>query len=245
MQLRQGGGSEHRVHRDLPRREYPGVAGRDVRRRDEEANLRRTAEAAEIDRALEKLADRGEVQRIELKGENNRVIRSKPTYRKGISVFSPKASARRAAAAAGCSEPLRSPPATSPRACSARRGTSVAQAGRESDRIQRPGAGAAHAVEAQTPVLEKPIEHAPGKRAVRAAALQREVDPLASCASLASDEINPQLEPLPIRAKTTIHDYRSADAFAARKLPPAITASTAGFRGLCCSRGARVQGTPY
>ena len=43
-------------------------------------------------------------------------------------------------------------------------------------RIQRTGAGAGDGGEAQTVGLEQAVEHAPGEGAVRAAALQREVE---------------------------------------------------------------------
>src|SRR5207249_4443735 len=45
--------------------------------------------------------------------------------------------------------------------------------------VHRPGAGAAHPLDGDALVLEEAVEHAPGEGAVRAAALQREVDGLA------------------------------------------------------------------
>ena len=44
------------------------------------------------------------------------------------------------------------------------------------DRVHGAGAGAGYRLDVEPPVLEQPVEHAPGERAVRAAALQRDID---------------------------------------------------------------------
>jgi hypothetical protein len=44
--------------------------------------------------------------------------------------------------------------------------------------FKRPGGGAGNARDLDLVALQQPVEHAPGKGPVRAAALQREVDPL-------------------------------------------------------------------
>ena len=49
--------------------------------------------------------------------------------------------------------------------------------------IQRAGARAAHALDLDALILEQPVEHAPRERAVRAAALQGEVQNLLQSAS--------------------------------------------------------------
>jgi hypothetical protein len=56
--------------------------------------------------------------------------------------------------------------------------TAAAMAVRKDDRVHRAGAGAADLGDDEARVLEQPVEHAPGQRAVGAAALQREIDRL-------------------------------------------------------------------
>ena len=57
------------------------------------------------------------------------------------------------------------------------------QAVGEGDAVHGAGAGAADAGDLEPAVLEQPVEHAPGEGAVRAAALQRQVDPLGAAAA--------------------------------------------------------------
>ena len=56
------------------------------------------------------------------------------------------------------------------------------QAVGQHDGVDRAGRRAGNAIDRQPPVLEQMVEHAPGERAVRAAALQREVDALLAVA---------------------------------------------------------------
>ena len=49
----------------------------------------------------------------------------------------------------------------------------------EHDRIDRACRGAGNALDLEPAIVEQLVEHAPGEGAVRAAALQRQIDPLA------------------------------------------------------------------
>src|SRR6185312_4662762 len=56
------------------------------------------------------------------------------------------------------------------------RGAALDVALRQHRGVDRAGAGAADALDAELPVLEQAVEHAPGEGAMRAATLQREID---------------------------------------------------------------------
>jgi hypothetical protein len=165
MEQRQAGGGEHRLerHRLLAKDAQAAVAH--PRRGDEEPQRRLRPQRVEIDLFREDRAQRVHVEGVELIG------REEPRRHCGRGV---RACSRRDLADAR-PEVLEArsrllAPALTP---------ALGEAGRHHDGVDRAGARAAHHVEGEVLLLEQAVEHAPGKGAEGAAALQSERQPSA------------------------------------------------------------------
>ena len=137
------------------------------------------AQTFEIDKALDQILERIDVERVEVIGrqifrpgvepvEGRRILvrqqREQPVGHRALQ--------RRQVAADAC----RAPEIGEPLARLV--GSAALEAVGEHHRVDRAGRGAGNALDREPPVLQQMIEHAPGEGAMRAAALQREVDGL-------------------------------------------------------------------
>ncbi len=140
-------------------------------------NSSRTAVAAdrlEVDEALDQVLERIDVERIEIVGRQQprhraepqalaRNERKQPLDHAALQIGQVAVDAHRAPEIGEPRPRLVRPPAIEPVG--------------EHDGIDRAGRGAGNALDLEAAVVEQLIEHAPGEGAMRAAALQREVDP--------------------------------------------------------------------
>ena len=173
---RQAGRGEQHVRRDFLVAEHPSAPGVHVGRGDEELD-RRLGEMREIDALLEDLADRIKADRVEVVGRDDprhqvhheiggrcveRPAVHQPVERRALE----RAELRRFRDAAPIGVERR------PRAL----GAALHEAADQHGGVHRAGGRAGDRLDLQPRLFEQPVEHAPGERAMRAAALQREVD---------------------------------------------------------------------
>ena len=145
----------------------------------DEDDARIGAQAFEVDETLDQILQRIDVERVHVVGrqifrpgvepvESRRIL----VWQKREQPVGHRALQRRQVAA----DARRAPEVGEPLACFV--GSAALQAVGEHHGVDRAGRGAGNALDGKPPVLEQMIEHAPGEGAVRAAALQREVDAL-------------------------------------------------------------------
>jgi hypothetical protein len=165
VQRRQAGRREQRFERQFVGVEDAQRAGFDARRRDEQADRLAVAHALEVDRFRQQLAQRVQVERIPLRRRQparhlrQRLQRVVGRAEQGvIGQLLPEVAQRFARV----------------------RGVALRQPVREQRRVDGAGTGAAGRFNAQAALFEQAVEHAPGERAMRSAALQGERDPEAA-----------------------------------------------------------------
>ena len=172
----QAGRGEQHVGRELAVAEHPAAPGAHVGRGDEQLD-RAPRQALEIDRAGEDVAERVGSERVEIvgreqprhhvHGDEGRRLVERPAAEQDVERAAPeRAEPRRLRHAL--------PEGGERRACSfgAAIGVAVGQHGG----VHGAGRGAGDAVDLEPRLFQQPVEHAPGEGAVRAAALQGEVD---------------------------------------------------------------------
>ena len=171
-QLRQAGRGHHGRRREPLATEDLGAAGFDVGGGDEHARRLQLLQPLEIDFALDQLAQRVDVERVGLVGRKTRQrTRQRAHHQLG--------QARRAFAGGAQFHDLvphagQAGARAFVRVLLVRHG--LRPAVRQRHGIDGAGAGAADAGEVEAPVLQQRVQHAPGEGAVRAAALQGQVN---------------------------------------------------------------------
>lgn len=159
--LRQAGRGQNAGGLQLGVLEQAHLAGLDVGRGDQQARRIRRAQAIEVDQAAQEVLERVQPERIELVGREH--------MRREV-----EREARERAATGGC--PAAQLGDAAPECIEAgagRFGATLQPASREDHGIHRPGRSAADRPGTKARIFEQAVEHAPGERSVRAAALER------------------------------------------------------------------------
>ena len=173
---RQAGRGEQDVGRHLVVLEHLAAAGANIGGGDEEMD-RRLRQQLEIDQLGENLAQRILAHRIEVVGRHQaRHQIHRDIDRRGIERPAAEQHVERPALERAEPGGVRDAPPERLERLARAGGPALLMAVDQHRRVHRAGRRAGNAVDLEPGLFEQAVEHAPGERAMRAAALQREID---------------------------------------------------------------------